>query len=440
MTEIQQQVQRARQRILLQTFLASCTWCLAIGLSVAAAAVAATKIWFLDVDPKTWTYGWFIGSTVAAFLGAGLWTWCRQTSSAEAAIEIDRRFGLKERVSSTFALTPDEADSEVGRALMADALQRVKRIDVRDQFEVRAGRWAWLPIVTGALAVALVFLPDAKPRSTSKQAEAKTVEVERVKKTTTALKKKLEKQRELMKNKNLKEANKLAQKLEKGIDELSKSDSDKKKTLVKMNNLAEELRQRRESLKGNEALKKRLDQLKGIKIKEGPADELAKAMQNGDFKKALEQIQELQKSIKEAKLNQEQQEQLAQQMQQMQKKLEEMVKQHDEAKKNLEEQLAKAKQQGNEMAAKKLQQKLNQMQTQDEAMKKLQQMAQKMDQIAQKMQQGESQQAMEQLSEMAKDLESMQQAMDELEALEDMMDQLASAKDSMNCQQCDGGG
>lgn len=440
MTELHQQVRRARRRMLFQTFLGASVWALGVCLAIAAVAVGATKVRFLDVDPKTWTVGWLVGSVVVALVAAAAWTWLKRGSLEDAAIEIDLRYGLKERISSSFSLSPDEASTDVGKALINDAARRVQRIDVREKFELQASKWAFLPIVTGALAVGLVFLPDAKPQDSSKQASAKTVEVKRVKKSTTELKKKLAKKRELLEKKDLKEAGKLAKKLEQGLDELSKSNPDKKKTMVEMNNLAKELQQRRSSLKGGENLKRKLSQLKEMKIKEGPADELAKAMQNGDFTKALDQIKDLKEQIKNAKLTPKQQEQLANQIQQMQKKLAEMNEKHEQAKKDLQEQIAKAQQQGNQAAAKKLQKKLNQMMAQDDAMKKLQKMAQQMDQVAKNMKQGNQKQAMDQLEQMAKDLQSMQQEMSELEALDDMMDQLAAAKDSMNCEQCDGGG
>lgn len=440
MSELHQQVHRARRRILLQTFFSACVWCLAISLTLAALALASTKIWFLNVDMQAWVAGWLGGSVLLGFVAAAVWTWCKRGSLSDAAIEIDRRFALRERVSSSFSLSPDEAETEVGKALVADAARRVKRIDIREKFGVQANRWAWLPLVTGALAVGLVFLPDAKPNDTSKQASAKTVEVQKVKKSATELKKKLAKKSEVLKKSDLQEASKLAKKLEKGLEELSKSNPDKKKMLVEMNNLASDLKQRRASLKGGQDLKKKLNQLKEMKLSEGPADKLAKSIQNGDFKKALEQIKSLSKSIKDAKLTPQQQEQLAKQMQQMQKKLAKMGEQHEAAKENLKEQIAKAKQQGNEAAAKKMEKKLEQKMAQDAAMKRMQKMAQQMDQIAKQMQQGNSKDALEQLEQMAQDIQSMQQEMSELQALDEMMDQLASAKDSMNCQVCDGGG
>ena len=440
MTELHQQVQRARRRILFQSFLSTSVWFLAVCLGIAAVALAVTKIRFINVDSQAWTIGWLAGSVIAALLGSAAWTWFRRSSLNEAAIEIDRRYGLKERVSSSFALSQEESETEVGKALVADAARRVKRIDVREKFGVKANRWAFLPLVTGLLAVAMVFLPDAKPLDSSKQATAKTVEVQRVKKSTTALKKKLAKKSTELEKQDLKEASKLAKKLENGIEKLAKSNSDKKKTMVEMNNLAKELQQRRKSLKGGDDLKKKLKQLKGMKIKDGPADKLAKAIQNGDFKQALDQVEQLMEKLKEGKLDPKQQEQLAKQMEQMQKKMQDMVDKQEKAKEELKEQIAKAKQQGNKAAAEKLQKKLDQMNAQNDAMQKMQKMAKQMQQGAKKMQEGDQQGAMQELAEMQADLKEMQKEMSELDALDEMMDQLAQAKDSMNCPDCDGGG
>lgn len=90
-------------------------------------------------------------------------------SKLDAAIELDRRYGLKERIFSTLALTPSELNSEVGQALMTDAIRRVERIDVREQFRVSPTWRLLLPLTALALAI-LAMLPNAA----MKQAEAGT--------------------------------------------------------------------------------------------------------------------------------------------------------------------------------------------------------------------------------------------------------------------------
>lgn len=450
MTELKKQVQRAQRRINLQSFLSASVWSLAICLGIAALALGITKIWHLEVDPRQWQLGWLGGSVVVGVLAAAVWAWFRKRDMVDAAIEIDRRFGLKERVSSSLSLSAEEAESKIGQALVADAARKVERIDVAEEFGLKANRWAFLPFLVGALAVALVFLPDAKPSSSRGEASAKTVEVKKVKRSTDVLKKKLADKKKELEEKNLKEASKLAEKLEKGVNELSKQNADKKKTMIEMNNLAKMLKQRRESMKGSEDLKKQLNQLKDMKVTDGPADKLARAMQNGDFKNALEQVKGLQQQLKNGNLNAQQMAQLAEQMNQMQQKMNEIIQRHEQDKKKLQQQIADAEKRGDKQAAQKLQEKLEQKQAQDQAMQKMQQMANKMQQAAQQMQQAQQQgkqgqqqaqqQAAQQLAQMAQELGEMAQEMAELEALDEMLDQLADAKQSANCPQCDGSG
>ena len=55
------------------------------------------------------------------------------------------RFGLKERVSSTLALSPEERESAAGQALVADAVRRVEQIEVSERFGVTFSRWIGTP-------------------------------------------------------------------------------------------------------------------------------------------------------------------------------------------------------------------------------------------------------------------------------------------------------
>ena len=77
-------------------------------------------------------------------LAAVAWTHLRRADAMEAAIEIDRRYGLRERVSSTYALRPEERETEIGQALVRDAQNRVERIEVREHFPLSAS-WRNFP-------------------------------------------------------------------------------------------------------------------------------------------------------------------------------------------------------------------------------------------------------------------------------------------------------
>src|SRR5438105_15357703 len=123
MEEIKRQVGRAQRRLVLEQFLRICGWSLFAALLLAAIGLAIPRIWVLNTSQQVWDWSWIGGSIAAGILLAAVWTYIVSRTKLDAAIEIDRRFGLKERVSSTLALSPDELSSDIGKALMTDAIR-----------------------------------------------------------------------------------------------------------------------------------------------------------------------------------------------------------------------------------------------------------------------------------------------------------------------------
>ena len=106
--------------------------------------VAIPKIWPLAVDGTTWTVAWLAGAAVLGIATGLVWAVFSRPTELQAAIEIDLRYGLKERVSSALALSPTEQGTDVGIALLRDANQCVERIDVRERFRARR---SWHPLL-----------------------------------------------------------------------------------------------------------------------------------------------------------------------------------------------------------------------------------------------------------------------------------------------------
>ena len=95
-------------------------------------------------------------------LAAGVLTWLRAPSSLAAALELDERFGLRERVTTLLTLTEEQAQSPAGQALLADVEQHVQSLQVRSRFPLQVA-WQKLlfPAVAAVLAVLAVFFePD----------------------------------------------------------------------------------------------------------------------------------------------------------------------------------------------------------------------------------------------------------------------------------------
>ena len=182
MNDINRQVQRARRRIIVGKFFRILGWSLFTGLLVAAVGLAIPKIWALGVletetATSNWNFGWIIGGSVLSILTAIVLTWVSRATEIDAAMEVDKRFGLKERLSSALSLDSHAAQSEAGSALLEDANQRAQKIDVRDAFPFKPTWKALLPLFPALVVVALIFLPNAV-----KEAQGASVEPDAEKK------------------------------------------------------------------------------------------------------------------------------------------------------------------------------------------------------------------------------------------------------------------
>ncbi len=440
MEEIRKQVAVARRRMVTQQFLTIVTWSMFAMLLIAAVGLAIPKIWVLKVDAMAWMWSWIGGAAAAGLLIALAWTYIVRRAPMEAAIEIDRRFQLKERVSSALSLTPDEMDSEVGRALVNDAVRRVERIDVRDNFALRLNWRALLPLLPAVAIFALVvFVPDATPKKQAQAATETSAEANRVKKSAQQLKKRLARAEKKDQGKELSDTDLLLKGLQKGLDELSnKANVDRKKALVKLNDMAKHLEERRKKLGGADKMRKQLNRLKNIQA--GPADKIADAMKEGNFQKALDELKNLQDKLSKGEMTDEEKKQLAEQLKQLKDKLQEMVNAHKQAKKDIDQEIKKRQAAGDLEGAGRLQRQLDQLNSMNSQMDRMQQMASSLNQCSQCLQSGDSKNAAAEMGELAKSLQDLQNQMDELETLTQVMDEIAACKESMNCGMCDGEG
>ncbi len=440
MDKIQQQVAVARQRMILQQFLGVAAWSLFAALLIAALGLAIPKIWVVPVDPKVWLWSWLGGSLGAGLLIAVVWTWCVRRSALDAAIEIDHRCQLKERVASALSLSAEERETDIGRALVQDAIYRMERVDVRDSFVVRPQRRILLPLLPAAAIGALLLLvPNAVPDQQAAAANSQTQQAQQVKRSAKKLQEQVERVKKKAEEKGLEDADVLLKELQKGVDELvNKTDVDHKKALVKMNDLAKSLQERRDQVGGMEKMREQLNRLKDLAG--GPADKVAQAMKEGDFQKALDELKNLQEKLKDEQLTQAQKEQLANQLEQMKNRLQELKDSHEQAKRDLEQEIKRRQNAGDLEGAGQLQRQLDQLNRMNDQMDALQKMAQQLGQCRECLKNGDGQAAAAQLDQLAQNLQELQNQADQLETLDQMLDEIAMAKEAMGCQECQGEG
>src|SRR5688500_5123025 len=440
MEEIKRQVGRAHRRLVFQQFLRVVGWSLFATLLIAAIGLAVPRIWALPLQRQIWDWSWIGGGITAGLVMAGIWTLIIRRSRLDAAIELDRRYGLKERVSSTLALGPEELDTEIGQALMTDAVRRVERIDVREQFQVSPSWRILLPLAPAiALAVMFVALDFATQRKAGATTEQAVATKRQIKVATAKLQEKLREQEKRAAELGLKDAEHLKE-INKELDKLAnKSDVDRKEAMLRINNLAQEIDRRRQELGGADKMKKQLDKLKDVA--KGPADKLAESLKEGDLGKAQEEMQKLKEDLKSGKLSDEDKQKLAQQMEQMKEALKQGAADAREAREKLQQQIEKKLEEGNLAEAAKLQQQLDEMNQNAAQMEQMMEnLAEKLDQAAQAMKAGDSKMAGEKLDELAQNLDQLQEQLDQIENLNEILDQLADAKNAMKCADCGGAG
>jgi hypothetical protein len=439
MDQILAQVSRARRRLWLELFLNRLFTCLFVALIIAVVAIAVPKIFAVPNLPANWTVLCGVGSLVFGTVAALGWTLFRGLSTLDAAVELDRRFELRERVSSSLALTPQAVETPAGQALLHDAARAIERVEVGSRFGITLPQRRWLPVVTTLFAFLLLSLVENQTAQSGIDPQVAKQAKQQRENVSKELKKRLVERKKKAAEKGLKEASGLFEKLEKETEKLRKNPAaDQKKSLVKLNDLAKQLEKRRSEVGSKEELRKQLANLD--KLNKGPAEKMAQAMKDGDWQKAQEELKSLNEQLKKGELTEEQKKALAEQLQKLQEKLAESAKAHEQAMEDLKKQIKQQQQQGNLAKAGEMQQKLDQMQAQQGQLDKLNQLGQKMGEAQQAMKEGDTSKAAEAMDQMMEQMESMEAAMQEGEMLDAAMAEMQMAKDAMACKECSGEG
>src|SRR5947207_149309 len=214
MKALERQVSRAQRRLTAQKFVSTLVGWLFGLLLAAVGAVLANWYWNLGLHPAV-SAG---GAAGVAVVVALIWSIVFRASRMEAAIEIDRRFGLKERVSSTLALSSTERQTSVGQALSNDAVRRVQTVNVGDKFGLSLSRWAFLPVLPAAAALVFGTLTPRQPKADDPAKNKELVKAVVInQKVADPLKKELAKRQEEAAKAGLKELEEEFKKLTKDV-------------------------------------------------------------------------------------------------------------------------------------------------------------------------------------------------------------------------------
>jgi septal ring factor EnvC (AmiA/AmiB activator) len=441
MNRIESQVRNARRRLILGAFGRSLCVTLFVALIIATIACALPGIRAVDVDVEKWNLTWILGSIGVAVMGSLIYALAGAPSSARVALEVDKRFGLNERLSSSLSMTEADRESEFGLAVISDADRRAEKLEIAEKFSFQPSKMGWLPLAIAPLLFLVVLLVDpAQTVDTDQSNEIDPAVAAQVKRASLQLKKRIEQQKRNADAKGLKDAHDLFEKLERDLNKITeKKNVDRKEAMIALNDLKKVLEERRDQLGSSDQMRKAMSQMKSLQA--GPAEEVAKSIAKGDFGKAEQAMQKLAKKLKDGKLTEKEKEQLQKQVEQLKNQLEKSIAEQKQKQQELKQKIEQAKREGRSQEAAKMQQQLNEMQQQSkQQMRQMQQMADQLGQAAQAIQNGNSQQAASSLEAMADQLGDMQQEMSELKDLEDAMNDLAQSKEQMRCTSCGGAG
>lgn len=465
MENILELVQRARRRLTLQRFLSvagnTCFYC----LLVAAALLILDKRlhWGLNVfswqgdEESSLLPGWLTGTllfggaavVIGIFLAAVI-AWWKAPRQLDAAIEIDRRFKLHERISSVLGMTDQERQSGFGQALLQDACDKSKPLELPSEFKLKLERRSWLSAAAlGGLVLMAVLVPVSRTKGVTSQAKEQVKND--VKKAAAALREKLIQRRKEAREKKSESTEQLMDLVQKRAEELAKAPpAEKKEAIIKLNQLAKEINQNKNKLEAVEKLRQQLSQL--AKVQQGPASKIAEALQVGKFQQAAEEMKKLQEKLKDSKLGDEEKEQLKKQLDEMAAQLKKAADANRELQQKLKNQIAQERAKGNAKQAQDLENKLEQAMKDSAKSQGLSNLASKLKQAQEALEQGKEQGAAQALQdamdEMQKQLEDgdglkgLEQQLNEAKDLEQLLEDIAMAKADMgqNGQQGDGEG
>ena len=450
---IERSVRSARRRLFLQALVTRLPLAWSAALLAGLAWVVAEP--FLGDSPLA-GYRWQVVGGLVGVATVAAWWWARRVTpdAQSAALEVDSRFELRERLTTAVGLSEAERATPCGAAVLADAAAKVTPLAVKDRFPIRP-TWAtaFVPLLAACVALAALYplaslsellADETAPGAKKADALADAKPDPKAAAPFTQRNKPPELAQRPDKSKELRE-------LEEQINELMrKFDNDPnretpeklKEKITEMTSLEEKVKkfneEKRDRLEKMEKQLQQLDRLnKDQEFQNGPAKKLNEAMQKGDLGKAKEELDQLKKKIQDKKLTEDEKQQLAKQLEKMREQLQRNEQNKDRQDK-LKDMIDKAKKEGREQDAESLEKELKQAEKEGlESREAGQDLANKLQKAKEALEKGDAEEAAKELESAAKSLEQTEGDLKDLEEAENYLQRLKDDKKGA-CKKCQG--
>jgi hypothetical protein len=465
MNHVKSAVRAAQWRLWAVRFLARFSLLLTTGVVALFVATLLDRLLGVFIDWSIAPYA----TLAAAFLVALVWTTLTRPKTLHAARELDERAGLRESLST--ALCVEHQTDTWSKAVVLTAEEKARTLRVSQAIPIEApSRWYVPAFAILGTAILWMSLPRYDLLGLFAKREQGTANQQEILQVKAEVKAKDDKLAEMLAKAGveLKKEDKNDDATAKPPTELS-AEEIRRAAVRKLTDVNEKLNQMQQSER-QQQLQGLKDQMKQLKQPgPGPLQELSKNMAKGDFAKAQENLQDLQKKLEDSKLSPQEKEQLTEQLKNLSEQLKNQAAKQEELKnlmqkagmdKKTAEELAKQAAKNPDAVKKALEQMKNlapedQKKLMDSAMAMAKSMAQsdKMGEAMKQASQGmsqegmskEGQQAMQQMEQQLSEMEQMAQEGKSLEAAmseaQQQMKEMGGKCDNPGeCSSCKNGG
>jgi hypothetical protein len=461
MTALQRQVQRTQRRLWTNRWLHWGSWSATAALGAFAVVVLLAKMF--DWAPP---WGWIgLGLLASAVTAATIGSLVRRPDDVTAAAALDQAAGLRERISS--GLHCAASDDPYARAVVVDAEHVSQSVTVRKHIPLRAPKPVWYAGLGVVVAGILLSLPSGWFQSDEVLAQEKDREI--VERRQVEVKKRIEQIRKDAKSYSTLASEQVMKDLVADLEKVAQQPFDnpearRHEAQKRIDRAADAIKKQQAGEKFDKVSEMK-KMLRGIKTKgqaDTPAQRLAQALAEGDFKAANEAVKTLQsqlasmKDSEKSEATQKMQEQIARLSKQLDQlsnnsQLQNKLKQAGLSKKDAER-LAKKVEQGDTKELEKALKKSGMSQPQiDSLMSQIQKraaacsacrnMSGALSQAAASLAQGQTGDAASNLQGAGGQLSEMEQLEQEMNELESALAGLQQGKDGLNsCPACNGTG
>jgi hypothetical protein len=443
---LERQLGRVRRRLFLGVLLNTLVWSWVVALAVAAA-------WFV-AQPWLFPAGGLglraavAGGLVGAGSVAGLLLAClRGPSRVEAALALDERFRLRERVTTSLTLREEEISSPAGQALLEDVEHHLAPLRVSERFPVTIPwRQAVLVPVVVTVLVLLAFFWNPEWMTNPATAGDLIAQSPEARAEIESKMQVLAKRPKSADQRRSPEAEEIEAELEKFVRKPHDTEDAVRDRIKEASELEAKIRKQQQADADRaQAVKERMEQIERLKKrkpeekKDGPGKDLDKALTDADFQKAQEEAERLSRKLADQaeaeqlkkkledegnriqpeereqmeerlkkkqknQLNEKEKEQLEEQLQDLKERVERLSRETDDEAKELKDKAEKG-----EISQEELERELNELKKNNEQLDKaekedLKELAEKLGDCKRCLQEGKNEEAAQKMKQAAEKL------------------------------------